>query len=169
MATLELRSIHSTFTKKDLTKIIEKHNLNINPNLNRNNICKELLKYCEAPEYNLEYLFEENQFKKLSIKEKDNVILIAKKIKSFVKCGLDINKNLYSDLDNAISDAIYIGQYADISSVRKAVNSLNKALNIEIPMIISDNVKKILEEKEQIKKDSVPRLQVKQGKFWVEF
>ena len=36
-------------------------------------------------------------------------------------------------------------------------------------MIISDNVKKMLEEKEQIKKDSVPRLQVKQGKFWVEF
>ena len=167
MATLELRSIHSTFTKKDLTKIIEKHNLNINPNLNRNNICKELLKYVK--EYNLEYLFEENQFKKLSIKEKDNVILIAKKIKSFVKCGLDINKNLYSDLDNAISDAIYIGQYADISSVRKAVTCLNKALNIEIPMIISDNVKKILEEKEQIKKDSVPRLQVEQGKFWVEF
>ena len=167
MATLDLRSIHSTFTKKDLTKIIEKHNLNINPNLNRNNICKELLKYVK--EYNLEYLFEENQFKKLSIKEKDNVILIAKKIKSFVKCGLDINKNLYSDLDNAISDAIYIGQYADISSVRKADTCLNKALNIEIPMIISDNVKKILEEKEQIKKDSVPRLQVKQGKFWVEF
>ena len=103
MATLELRSIHSTFTKKDLTKIIEKHNLNINPNLNRNNICKELLKYVK--EYNLEYLFEENQFKKLSIKEKDNVILIAKKIKSFVKCGLDINKNLYSDLDNAISES----------------------------------------------------------------
>jgi len=167
MATLELRSIHSTFTKKDLTKIIEKHNLNINPNLNRNNICKELLKYVK--EYNLEYLFEENEFKKLSIKEKDNVILIAKKIKSFVKCGLDINKNLYSDLDNAISDAIYIGQYADISSVRKAVNSLSEALNIKIPMIISDNVKKMLEEKEQIKKDSVPRLQVKQGKFWVEF
>ncbi len=167
MTTLELRSIHSTFTKKDLTKIIEKHNLNININLNRNNICKEIIKYVN--EYNLEYLYEENQFKKLTIKEKDEVILIAKKIKSFVKCGLDTNKNLYSELDNAISDAIYIGQYGQISSVRKAVISLNKALNIEIPMIIPDNVKKMLEEKEQIKKDSVPTLQVKQGKFWVTF
>ena len=150
MTTLELRTIHSTFTKKDLTKIIEKHKLNININLNRNNICKELLKYVK--EYNLEYLFEENQFKKLSIKEKDNGILIAKKLKSFVKCGLDTNKNLYSDLDNAISDAIYIGQYADISSVRKAVISLNHALNIEITMIISDNVKKNVRRKRTNKK-----------------
>ena len=45
-------SIHSSFTKKDLCKIIEKFNLNINVNLNRNNICKEILNYVE--EYNLE-------------------------------------------------------------------------------------------------------------------
>ncbi len=160
-------SIHSSFTKKDLCKIIDKHNLNININLNRNNICKEILNYID--EYNLQYLYKENEFKKLSIKEKDNVILIAKKIKSFVKSGLDINKNTYKSQDDAISDAIYIGQYGDISSVRKAIEILNKSLNIEIPIIISENIKKTLEEKEQIKKNSVPTLQVKYGKFFVEF
>ena len=160
-------SIHSSYTKKDLCKIIDKHNLNININLNRNNICKEILNYID--EYNLQYLYEENKFKKLSIKEKDNVILIAKKIKSFVKSGLDINKNTYKSQDDAISDAIYIGQYGDISSVRKAIEILNKSLNIEIPIIISENIKKTLEEKEQIKKNSVPTLQVKHGKFFVEF
>jgi len=167
MTTLELRSIHTSFTKKDLCKIIEKFNLNINVNLNRNNICKELLNHVE--EYNLEYLYEENKFKKLSIKEKDNVILIAKKIKSFVKSGLDLNKNLYNSNDDAISDAIYIGQYGDISSVRKAITLLNTALNIQIPIIISENLKKSLDEKVEIKKKSVPTLQIKYGKFYVDF
>jgi len=129
---------------------IEKFNLNINVNLNRNNICKEILNHVQ--EYNLEYLYEENKFKKLSIKEKDNVILIAKKIKSFVKSGLDLNKNLYNSNDDAISDAIYIGQYGDISSVRKAITLLNTALNIQIPIIISENLKKSLDEKVEIKK-----------------
>ena len=167
MATLEIKHIHSTFTKKDLCKIIEKYNIDINIKNSRSEICKELLKYIET--YNLEYLYESNIFKKLSIKEKDEVILIAKKIKSYVLSGCDNNKSLYNNTDEVIADGIYISQYGDISSVRKAITLLNKSLDITINLNISEKVQKVLNEKNQIKKDSVPKLQVKQGKFYVHF
>tara|TARA_R100000541_G_scaffold12646_1_gene21136 strand:+ start:285 stop:788 length:504 start_codon:yes stop_codon:yes gene_type:complete len=167
MATLETKDIHSTFTKKDLCKIIEKYNIDINIKNSRSEICKELLKYIET--YNLEYLYETNIFKKLSIKEKDEVILIAKKIKSYVLSGCDNNKSLYNNTDEVIADGIYISQYGDISSVRKAITLLNESLDIKINLNISEKVQKVLNEKNQIKKDSVPKLQVKQGKFYVHF
>lgn len=162
-----METIHSTFTKKDLTKIITQRKLCIDCNNSREHICKELSPLIK--DLKLEYLFEPNNFKKLSIKEKDQVILIAKKLKSYVSCGLDNTKSLYKNTDDAISDAVYIAQYGDISSVRKAVELLNNALNINIPLNISENIQKILEEKKKIKKDSVPRFQIKQGKYYVEF
>ena len=50
-----------------------------------------------------------------------------------------------------------------------AVELFNKSLNIDIKLNISEKVSKVLEEKKQIKKDSVPRFQIKQGKYFVEF
>jgi len=162
-----MENIHSTFTKKDLTKIITQRNIPIDCHAPRKNICKDLLPYIQ--ENNLQYLFEPNIFKKLSIKEKDEVILIAKKLKSYVSCGLDNTKSLYNSTDDAIADAVYIAQHGDISSVRKAVQLLNESLNINIKLTISENVQKMLEEKKKIKKDSVARFQIKKGKYFVEF
>ena len=42
MATLELRSVHTSYTKKDLCKIIDKYKLDININQNRNNFLKSI-------------------------------------------------------------------------------------------------------------------------------
>ena len=42
-------------------------------------------------------------------------------------------------------------------------------LDIKIPIIIPENIQKDLNEKEKLKKDQIPRLQIKQGKFFVKF
>jgi len=145
-------SVHISFSKKDLIKIIEDNNLNINTKLNRHELCKILIENLDSNK--LYYLLEPNT---------------NKKIKSYVKSGLDNSKDTYNNTDDAICDGIYIAQYGDISSVRKAINLLNQALDINIELTISEKVQNELLEKEKIKKNQTPRLQIKHGKYVVEF
>ncbi len=160
-------SVHISFSKKDLIKIIEDNNLNINTKLNRHELCKILIENLDSNK--LYYLLEPNTNKKITIDQKNEIILIGKKIKSYVKSGLDNSKDTYNNTDDAICDGIYIAQYGDISSVRKAINLLNQALDINIELTISEKVKNELLEKEKIKKNQTPRLQIKHGKYVVEF
>jgi len=160
-------SIHFSYKKKDLTKIIQDNNLNINIKLKRENICKELLNYID--EYNLQYLYKQNENMSITIKDRDEIIKTARKIKSFINSGLDTSKNIYINNDELIYDAVYISQFGEISSVRKAIKLVQETLNIKIPIIIPEKVQEELNEKEKLKKDMIPRLQVSKGKYYVSF
>jgi len=107
--------------------------------------------------------------KKLSIKNRDEIIKTARKVKSFCRSGLDISKGVYKDNDELIADAIYISNYGEISSVRKAVKLVEDIFDIKIPLQIPVDIKKDLDEREQLKKDMIPRFQINHGKFYVEF
>jgi hypothetical protein len=107
--------------------------------------------------------------KKLSIKNRDEVIKIARKVKTFCKSGLDISKGIYNNNDELISDTVYISNYGEISSVRKAVKLVEEALDLKIPLQIPEDIQKDINEKEKLKKDQTPRFQVKYGKFFVQF
>ncbi len=160
-------SIHFSYKKKDLTKIIQDNYLDINIKLNRENICKQLVNYID--EYKLQYLYKQNENMSLTIKDRDEIITTARKIKSFIRSGLDTSKNIYENNDDLIYDAVYIAQYGEISSVRKAIKLVEETLNIKIPLIIPDKVQQELDEKQQLKKNMIPRLQVKTGKYYVSF
>jgi len=160
-------SIHFSYKKKDLIKIIEDNNININIKTNRINICNELVNYIE--EYKLNYLYNQNENMSITIKDRDEIISTARKIKSFIRSGLDISKNIYTSNDDLIYDAVYIAQYGEISSVRKAIKLVEETLNIKIPLIVPVKVQEELNEKEQLKKDMIPKLQVKTGSFYVSF
>lgn len=160
-------SIHNSYKKKELVEIIQNNNININIKWSRDNICKELLKVIDK--YNLHFLYTENENKTLSVQEKDKIISIARKIKSFINSGLDLNKNIYNNNDELIFDTVYISNYGEISSVRKAVKLVENTLNIKIPLQIPEKVKKELYEKEQLKKKQIPCLQVNTGKYYVNF
>ena len=160
-------SIHFSYKKKDLIKIIEDNNININIKTNRINICNELVNYIE--EYKLNYLYNQNENMSITIKDRDEIISTARKIKSFIRSGLDISKNIYTNIDDLIFDAVYIAQYGEISSVRKAVKLVEETLNIKIPLIVPAKVQEELNEKKKLKKDMIPKLQVKTGSFYVSF
>jgi len=160
-------SIHFSYKKKDLTKIIQDNYLDINIKLNRENICKQLVNYID--EYKLQYLYKQNENMSLTIKDRDEIITTARKIKSFIRSGLDTSKNIYENNDDLIYDAVYIAQYGEISSVRKAIKLVEETLNIKIPLIVPDKVQQELDEKEKLKKNMIPRLQIKSGNFYVSF
>ena len=160
--------IHDTYTKKDLVKIIEELQIpNIDIKLTRYDIVKELYNYWD--EYGLDFLENENQNKKLTIKEKNNIILKAKKIIAFHKNGYIIERSLYNNFQEIIDDCNYISQYGDISSVRRAIKFINQKYDLNINCIIPNETKELLDEKEEIKKSSVKGFSFKTGKFIVQF
>jgi hypothetical protein len=107
--------------------------------------------------------------KKLTIKNRDEIIKVARKVKTFCKSGLDISKGIYKNNDELIADAVYISNYGEISSVRKAIKLVEESLDLKIPLQIPEDIKKDLDEKEKLKKDQTPRFQVKYGTYYVQF
>lgn len=111
----------------------------------------------------------DNSSKKLTVKEKNEIILTSKKLISFCKSGCNFNRSLFNDYDEVISECNRIAEYGDISSVRRACKLINENLHEDIEPKLSDEKKKELEVKENIKKFSNPTLQIKRGKIIVEF
>tara|TARA_Y100000593_G_scaffold35009_1_gene68652 strand:+ start:7697 stop:8191 length:495 start_codon:yes stop_codon:yes gene_type:complete len=161
--------IHPSHSKKDLVKVINELKLDIDTTLTRFEIVRIFHKNNLLEEYNLHYLSDENKNKPLSIKEKNNVILKAKQINSLQKNGFNIQKSLFNDKNHVIDTAIYISNYGDISSVRRAVKFINEHYDINIICKLSKETKEHLSIKEDIKNNSVPSMIIKKGSFKVHF
>ncbi len=158
--------IHPTFKKKDLIVVIRNKKLNINIDLSRDKIAKEISKHID--EYDLQYLYKENTRKALSIRDKEHIIKICRKIKTFCKSGLDLNKGLYNNLDELITDTVFISSYGEISTVRKVVKIVEENINIKFPIVVPDYIKEEIEQRKKYKIDQVPCLQIKRGSFYID-
>jgi len=161
--------IHSSYSKKDLVKIINELKLDIDTTLTRFEIVRIFHNNKLLEHYNLHYLQDENKNKPLSIKEKNEIILKAKQINSLQKNGFNFSKSLFNDEEELIQTAVEISNHGDISSVRRAVNFVNEKYERKIVCKLSKETRKHLDVKEVIKSNSVPSMQVKKGTFLVSF
>ena len=91
----------------------------------------------------IEYLSKPNQSKQLTIKEKDNVMLTAKKIIGYCKNSYFLTPYNYESFDDLLVEANYIAKFGDIPSCRRAINMLNQdpKLDHKIDIILSKRVK----------------------------
>ena len=142
--------IHESYGKKDLVKIINENNIDIDIKLSKKKLINELEKLNEIPEI----LFNENINKNISIKEKNDIILKSKMIISFCNNGCDYNRSFFDNKQQILEALESISKHGDISS-----------LECEI----SEDIKLFLDTKKQIKKLSTPSLQVKWGTFKLDF
>ena len=119
----------------------------------------------------VEYLSKPNQSKILTIKEKDQVMLTAKRIISYCKNSFYLTPYNYETFEDLLKEAKYISKFGDIPSCRRAINMLNQdpKLDFKIEIVLSKRVKKELEKKEQLKLNSIPRAIIKKGNFVVYF
>lgn len=179
--------IHKTHSKNELVKIIESCEIDIkNPRKYRkidlSNLLDEKLKLIDQIKpnedlciYNLTdlryYLSIINPKKKLSIKEKNKVILICKKIKHLSRNSFLLSESEYSSMEEVFKDADYICEFGDIPSVRKAIRDLNKYTFLKKPFEpkLSDIMKKELDMKEKLKKTNIYKCDIKHGKFIITF
>ena len=182
--------IHTSHSRKELIQIIQQFNIDI-PNCN--DLPKKEIQvllsnklmdlddkdFKEEDEYFfvsskselIEYLAKPNQSKILTIKEKDSVMITAKKIISYCKNSYFLTPYNYETFDDLLAEANYISKFGDIPSCRRAINMLNQdpKLDHKIEIVLSKRVKKELEKKEQLKMNSIPRAVLKRGIFVLDF
>lgn len=180
--------IHTSHSRKELLQVIQQFNINI---LNKDDLSKkeiqvllinELIKLDEIVEEDeyffvkskqelIEYLSKPNQSKTLTIKEKDSVMLTAKKIIGYCKNSYFLTPYNYETFDELLEEAHYIAKFGDIPSCRRAIKMLNNdpKLDYKIDIIISKRVKKDLEKREAVKNATVAKYSLKYGKFIVTF
>ena len=102
------------------------------------------------------YLKKPNPKKTLSIKEKSDVMSICKGLIVYCQGGFDLNLSpQYNDTQGILDDALYVKNFGDIPSVRRACRLLQgdpKFVGQCFSPIISPQVMKTLDEKAALKK-----------------
>ena len=117
------------------------------------------------------YLMNPNPKKNLSVKDKSVVMSICKEITKFAKCNYIVENTRYSTLQELNDDMMYITQYGDLPSVRRAVKLMNE--NVQRTRhwscVISPQMKKVIEEKENQKNSNSYHATFRRGEFIVSF
>ena len=118
----------------------------------------------------IEYLKKQNPAKTLTIKEKTEVMLLAKKIIAYSRNGYFLLPCGYMDAIDVYKDATYIAKFPEIPSVRKAIELVNKdpKMRDKVEMVIPRRVKKQLEKRKAVKQTNIP-LYRKTGEFIITF
>jgi len=164
--------IHETYTKKDIVKIIEDNNItHIDFKLTRYEIVKEFNKWIadNCCHQKFSFLEGENKNKKLTIKERNEIIVKAQQVISLHKNGYNYSSSCYKNKNELLKECIDIANYGDISSVRRAIKFVNNKYPFFVELNISEETKNKLDHKVKLKKDATPKLFVKFGKVKVNF
>tara|TARA_R110000803_G_scaffold71150_3_gene134270 strand:- start:1333 stop:1908 length:576 start_codon:yes stop_codon:yes gene_type:complete len=185
--TQKMFSIHLTHSRKELLDIIRVFNL---PVSNKNDKNKSQLQdaivevvrfldnvkpedehfFVNSKEELINYLEKSNPAKTLTIKEKTDVMLIAKKLIGYSRNGYYLLPSGYMDSIDVYKDATYIAKFPDIPSVRKAIDLVNgdPKLREKIEMVIPRRVQKQLAKRKAAKQKSLP-LYIRRGEFILDF
>ena len=182
--------IHTSHSRKELIQVIDQFNIDIPDKID---LCKKEIqvlltnKLMEIPSKDfkeeneyffvkskvelIDYLSKPNQSKSLTIKEKDQVMLTAKKIIGYCKNSFFLTPYNYESFDELLKEAKYIAKFGDIPSCRRAINLLNNdpKLEYKIDIVLSKRVKKDIEKKLAVKEASVPKACVRFGSFTINF
>jgi len=179
--------IHMTHSRKELLDIIRVFNLPISNKNDKNkkelqDAVVEVVRFLDnvqpeqeyffinSKEELVDYLVKQNPAKTLTIKEKQDVMMIAKKLISYSRNNYFLMPSGYMDTVEVYRDASYIAKFPEIPSVRKAIDLTNKdpKMREKIQMVIPRRVKKQLEKRKAVKQQNIP-LYIKHGEFILDF
>tara|TARA_R110000796_G_scaffold17696_1_gene54296 strand:+ start:163 stop:717 length:555 start_codon:yes stop_codon:yes gene_type:complete len=116
----------------------------------------------------ISYLTIKNPKRTLSVKEKKNIMKICKAIVIFCKCKYILqSQNYYKDLKQIDDDMLYISQFGDLPSVRRACKLMNENImsKVKYEPLISPQIRKDLDEKLKLKRTNNFSCQFKKGPF----
>jgi hypothetical protein len=173
--------IHKSHSKTDLIDLINHLNLAIqfSHQDNKKNIQDKLYEFMKT-DFKIDnnffkisnktelitFLENKNPKKTLTIKEKNNVMLICKYIISYCKNNYDLSYTKYTNYQDLIDDMDYIKQFGDIPSVRRCCRMMNgdvKAAGRTFTPLISPQVQKELDDKKIIKGNTMYIMTIKRA------
>jgi len=112
------------------------------------------------------YLTNVNPKKTLTIKEKNNVMMLCKHIIQYCKNNYDLEYTKYKDYKDLQDDMDFIKQFGDIPSVRRCCRLMNqdpKFCNMSFVPFISPQVQKELDDKKIVKTKTLNILKIRKG------
>jgi len=112
------------------------------------------------------YLENKNPKKILTIKEKQNVMMICKKIIQYCKSNFDLTITDYNNQQELIDDMDFIKQFGDIPSVRRCCRLINqdpKMGGLNFKPLISPQVQKDIDQKKKTKKVTSYKLTIRRS------
>ena len=173
--------IHKSFSKADLIEIINTLDLKVvfSHQDNKRNIHSKLneclkdkidikpnLYNIENKDGLIQYLQKQNTKKTLTIREKNDVMSICKKIIQYCKNDYFLECTKYKSFVDLKDDMDYIKQFGDIPSVRRCCRLMNSDPSFTdykfIPLI-SPDIQKLLDEKRIIKTIKINKLVIKRA------
>ena len=179
--------IHMTHSRKELLDVIRLFKLPVTNRSDKNKRqlseaiveCIDFLHviqpedeyfFVSCKEELIDYLVKENQYKSLTIREKDEVMILAIKIIQYAKNGYLLIPSSYMDTKQIFDDAKYISKYPEIPSVRKAIELYNydQKAREKIELVIPRRIKVQLDKRKKVKSSQIP-LYVKHGEFILDF
>jgi uncharacterized protein YbaR (Trm112 family) len=118
-----------------------------------------------------DYLIAPNPAKNLSVKEKDSVMFKCKKLINYARNNYYLMPSSYMSFEDVYMDAVHISKHAEIPSVRRAIDLLNKDPKLAYPidLEIPKRIKNQLEKKKKIKSSVSIPLYIKRGRIEVRF
>ena len=162
--------INDIFTKKDFLDIIKKENIDINsPSLCSKNDLKDFLEHFivdrkKESKYKFLTYTDPNI---LTSKQKEEKMIICKKISAWLSNGYDFDRSYYNDINEIVDDAEIIKNYTQFPSINKAIINLNIYLvNNKCKKIDYDNLYDI---KQELKKLSINKFNSKPGRYEIIF
>lgn len=178
--------IHKSHSKKSLIELFDDLNcpLDVPVETKRDaieqikNILKPSLDIKQDNNYNINnltdlisYLENKNNHEKISIEDKNEVMLKCKKIIKYATSGYNFGATDYKTRQQLYNDVIYITPYGFIPSVRRACKLYNEDVNrIEhVNPIIPKKIQNELNEKRKIKRNYYYNFKVSHGKFHLRF
>jgi hypothetical protein len=183
-----MSKIHTSHSKSELCEICEIFGINIADikKINKTALSKHLLyqlsiiqEITEDNDYYfiknkkelMDYLINPDSSKTLTVKEKEEIMELAKYIIMYCKNGFYLTHSPFLDYDDMIKKAEHISQFGDIPSVRKAIEGLNQdtKLKKKIDIIMSARTRKKMERKKRLKSKYYGGLIVRSGNFVVDF
>tara|TARA_R110000782_G_scaffold21284_2_gene57262 strand:+ start:174 stop:761 length:588 start_codon:yes stop_codon:yes gene_type:complete len=124
----------TNYNKKELQEVLIDKLLKMNNN--DINYCNKY--FCDNVEDLIKYLINYNVRKILSVREKETIMKITKRLNNYCKNDYKIEYTLYQNIYEIITEAQKISKFGESPSVRKTLELINKdpKINIDIkPML----------------------------------
>jgi hypothetical protein len=176
--------IHKSHSKKNLIELFEALHISFDKNKNKREIINEITNLIQnkltVPKNSyhikdlselIQYLTKPNIKEKISIDEKNKVMLKCKRIIQYAKSGYNFEITDYTTRQELYNDIIFISPYGFIPSVRRACKLYNQDLNkIEhINPIIPLNIQADIDLQRKVKRNNFYNFKMRKGKFIVLF